>query len=155
MDLHIVEGAIGLDPLVGVTRVTVHVAVRVRSAAVTEKVHQLVNSLLVSGQIVPEHGGILQVSLRIPLLGVNEDGELGRIPQEENRSIVEHPIPVSFIGIELDGEPTRIASTVDRTLFTSHGGETGKQLGLFPDSLEHVDDSLYTYRVSLSTVSYS
>src|SRR3954453_7216557 len=84
VNLDVVESAIWLDPLVGVAGVTVHVAVRVWGAAVTEQVHNLVDSLVVGGKVVPEHGGILEVGLGVALLGVDEDWELGRISQEEN-----------------------------------------------------------------------
>lgn len=59
VNLHVVEASVGLDPLLGVARVAVHVAVGVGSAPVTEEVHHLVDGLLVSGEVVPKHGGIL------------------------------------------------------------------------------------------------
>jgi len=45
----------------------------------------------------PKHIRILKVSLRVSLLGVDEVGELGRVTNEENGSIIEYPIPVTFI----------------------------------------------------------
>lgn len=77
VDLDVIEGAVGLDPLVGVAGVAVHVAIGVWGATVTEEVHHLVDGFLVSGQVVPEHRGIFKVGLGVALLGVNEDGELG------------------------------------------------------------------------------
>ena len=76
VDLHVVEATIGLVPLVRVARVAVHVAVGVWSAAVREEVHDLVNGLLVGGEVVPEHGGILEVGLWVALLSVDEEREL-------------------------------------------------------------------------------
>ena len=119
VNLDVVEGAIWLDPLVGVARVTVHVAVRVWGAAVTEQVHNLVDGLVVGGKVVPEHGGILEVGLGVTLLGVDKDWELGRIAQEENRGVVEYPVPVALLGVELDGETARVTSTIGGSLLTT------------------------------------
>ena len=142
VDLNVVERAIRLNPFVGVAGVAVHVAVGVRSATVTEEMHELVNRFLVSGEVVPEHGGILQVGLGVALLGVDEDGEFGRIPDEENRGVVEDPVPVALLCVELEGKPTGVTSTVWRTLLTTNGRETSEHLGLLANALEHVDDSL-------------
>ena len=141
VDLDVVEGAVRLDPLVGVARVAVHVTVRVGGTAIAEEMHDLVNGLVVSGEVVPEHGGILQVGLGVTLLGVDEDGELGRVTKKENGSVVEHPVPVTLISVELDGETTGITSAVGRTLLATDGRETGETLGLLANGLEHVDDS--------------
>jgi len=64
------------------------------------------------------------VSLRVSLLGVNEVGELGRVTNEENGSIIEYPIPVTFISPELESETTRVTSSISRTRFSTNGGET-------------------------------
>ena len=42
------------------------------------------------------------MSLRVPLLSVDEMGELCRITEEKDWSVVEYPIEVSFFGLELD-----------------------------------------------------
>lgn len=140
VDLHVVEGAVGLGPLVGVAGVAVHVAVGVGGAAVAEEVHELVDGLVVGGQVVPEHGGVLQVGLGVPLLGVDEDGELGGVAQKEDGGVVEDPVPVALLGVELDGEPPGVAGTVRGALLAADRGEAGEQLGLLADALEHVDD---------------
>jgi len=67
---------------------------------------------------------------------VDEVGELGRVTDEENGSIVEHPIPVAFISPELDSETTRVPSSISRTRFTTNGGETGCDADLLPCALE-------------------
>lgn len=64
------------------------------------------------------------MGLRVPLLGVNEVGELGRITDEEDGGVVEDPIPVTLISSELDGEATGVASGVGRARFTTDGRET-------------------------------
>ena len=61
---------------------------------------------------------------RVPLLGVNEVGEFGGIANEEDGSVVEHPIPVTLIGPQLNGKATGVASSIGRTRFASDSRET-------------------------------
>lgn len=65
VDLDVVEGAVGLGEFVCVARVAVHVAVRVRGAAVGEEVHDLVGGFLVGGEIIPEHSGLRMNMVRL------------------------------------------------------------------------------------------
>lgn len=102
MDLDVHKGPVGLGELRGVAGIAIHVTVGVGSAAVREQVHHLVNCLLVRAQVVPEHGGVLQVSTGVALLGVDEEGEVARIPQEEDGRVVEHPVPVTLLRVELE-----------------------------------------------------
>lgn len=94
MDLDIPEGAIRFGELVGVSGIAVHVTVRVRRSAIREEMHNLVDRLLVIGKIIPKHGGILKVRLRVALLGMYEEGEFGRVANEKNRGIVKNPIEI-------------------------------------------------------------
>ena len=69
---------------------------------------------------------------------MNEMRELGGIPEEEDRSIVCHHVPVSFLGSELDGEATRVASTVMGARLTTNGGKAdthGAFLALFAENV--------------------
>lgn len=126
-------------------------AVGVGGAAVTEEVHHLMDSLLVRREVVPEHGGIFEVGLGVALLGVDEDGELGGIAQEEDGGVVEDPVQVALLCVELHSKPTRVPGTVWRTLFTTNRRESCEHLGLLAHSFEHVDDSLS--RTSMSSPS--
>ena len=65
------------------------------------------------------------MGLRVPLLSVNEVGKLGRVTDEEDGGVVEDPIPVTFISLELDGETAGVASGIGGARFTTDGGETG------------------------------
>ena len=58
------------------------------------------DTLLMRTQIIPKHSSILQIRLWIPLLGMDKQWKQAWITNEEDRSIVEHPIPVPFFGIE-------------------------------------------------------
>lgn len=142
VDLDVVEATVWLDPLVGVARVTVHVAVGVWGTTVTEQMHDLVDGFLMGGEVVPEHGGILQVGLGVPLLSVDKQRELGRVSDEEDWGVVEHPVPVALLGVELDGKATRITSAVGRALLSTHGREAGDELGFLSHALEHIGNGL-------------
>ena len=76
------------------------------------------------------------MSLRVPLLSVDEVGELGGITNKENGSIIEHPIPITFLSPELDSKTTRVTSSVSRTRFATDGGETGSDADFLAYALE-------------------
>ena len=124
MDLDVVEGSVWLRELVSMTRVTVHMSVRVWSSTVTEEMHDLVNSLLVSREVIPEHSSILQVGLRISFLCVDEERKLGRIAEEEDGSVVVDPVPVALLSVKFDRKAARVSSGIWRTLLATDSGET-------------------------------
>lgn len=72
VDLDVDEGAVGLDELVRVARVAVHVAVAVGRAAVREQRHDLVDGLVVRHEVVPERRRIFSVVPGVALLGMDE-----------------------------------------------------------------------------------
>lgn len=76
------------------------------------------------------------MSLRVSLLSVDEVRELGRVSDEENGSIIEYPIPVTFISPELESETTRVTSSISRTRFSTNGGETSCDADLLAYTLE-------------------
>lgn len=88
------------------------------------------------GEEVPEHVWVLQVGLRIPLLGVDEVGESHGISDEEDGGVVTSHVPVTFLGVELDGESSGITFRVSRTLLTAHCGPTAEDGGLLTNGLE-------------------
>lgn len=61
---------------------------------------------------------------------MNEVGELGGIPQEEDWCIVCNHVPVSFFGSELDGEASRVTSAVVRTRLATDGRESDSDRAL-------------------------
>ena len=82
------------------------------------------------GDEVPEGVGVLQVSDRVPLLGVDEVREEDRIPgvddvdydirlccvpDEEDGGVVSHDVPVPLLCIKLDCKPPGISARI------SHG----------------------------------
>jgi len=61
---------------------------------------------------VEAHVGILGVVRGIAFLAVDEVGELDRILDEENRSVVAYHVVVTFFSVVLDSEATRVTVTV-------------------------------------------
>jgi len=139
------------------------VSVRVWGATVAEKVHNLVYSFLVGGEVIPEHGGIFQVRLWVSLLCVDNceprllasfnifepnglqrnrertERELRRIAEEENRSVIVNPIPIAFISVEFDGETSWITSCIRRTLLTTDRRESRNTWSLFANIAQHIN----------------
>lgn len=155
MNLDVDKGAIRLAPLESVTRISVLIEDTIGSSAVREENHHLVDGLRVLGKVIlkneimiqqglsegnewthPEHSGILEMCLRVPLLGVDKVREFGRITDEEDGSVVEDPIPVTFLGPKLDRETTRVTSSVGGSRFTTDSGETGGNADLLSNTLE-------------------
>lgn len=94
-----------------------------------------------SREVVPEHGGILEICLGVPLLGVDEEREIGRITEEKDGGVVVDPIPVAFFCIEFDGEAAGIAGSVGRALLSTNGRETCNAVGFLANSIKHVNGS--------------
>lgn len=93
---------------------------RVGSSSIREEGHDLVDGLLMGREIVPEHGGIFEVCLGVALLGVDEEGEVGRVTDEEDGSVVVDPVPVAFLCVEFDGEAARITGSIGRALLSTN-----------------------------------
>lgn len=87
-------------------------------------------------QTYPEGIRVLEMGLGVPLLSVDEVGEFGRVTDEEDGSVVEHPIPITFLSPELESEPTRVTSGIGRAGFTTDGGDTSSDANLLADALE-------------------
>lgn len=51
---------------------------------------------------------------------MNEERKLSRIPQEENRRIISHNIPISLISPKLHREPSWISCTIMTSALASH-----------------------------------
>ena len=75
--------------------------------------------------------------LGVPLLGVDKVGELGWVTQEENGSVVEHPVPVAVFRTKLDGKSARIACRVGRAALTSDCGDARSDLAFVSNFLEN------------------
>ena len=86
---------------------------------------------------------------------MDEDGEFGRVSKEEDRSIVEDPVPVPFLCIELDGEASRITSRVRRSLLAPDSGESSNAFCLLTDAAQHINGRLLQLAVALVSLSHA
>lgn len=87
--------------------------------AIAEQEHDLMSRLGSQADEVPEHVGILQVSLGIPLLRVDEAREEDRVANEEDRRVVANQVPDALVGVEFQGEAARIARRVGGAAFAA------------------------------------
>ena len=65
------------------------------------------------------------MSLGVTLLGVDEMREFGRVSDEEDGSVVEHPVKVALLRSDFKGKAAGITGGIRRSEFTTDGGETG------------------------------
>jgi len=159
VELNVNERSILLDHLVSVSRVSMHESVSVRSSSsVREENGELMERFRVERGVVPEVVGILQVSLRVSLLSVNEVRELHRVSEEEDGSVVVNVIPVSFLRSQLDRETTRVTSGIGRSTLPSDSRETSGGADLGSDLREEfgasqVGDVVGNFESSMSSCS--
>jgi len=85
---------------------------------------------------VPESIGIFHVRLRVALLGVDEVGKLQRVADEEDRRVVAHHIPVTFLGVELEGESPGVSRSIRIPRLPCNGRESGEHRRLLADFTE-------------------
>jgi len=130
VDLNVLPLSLVVDELESVTRVSVLKIVSLWDTTVSHENHDLMNGFWVLRQVIPEHVVVLQVGLRITLLSVNEVWELGWVTKEEDWSVVEDPVEVTFLSSHLDRESTRITSSVWRSRFPTNSRETHGQRSL-------------------------
>ena len=110
-----------IDPLEGVGAVTILVAGRLRRAAVTHEVGDLVGRLRVAGPEIPLHIVIAQTRTGHTLLRVDEVGELNGIANEEDRSVVAYQVVVAFGGVEFHRETAWVTPGIGGAGFARHG----------------------------------
>lgn len=99
----------------GKLKLPVHETITVRNSTVAEMEQELVSRLRAQRHEVPEHVGVLQVSLWISFLRVDEAREEHRVANEEDRRIVADQIPDSVLSVEFGCETTRITKSVGRS----------------------------------------
>ena len=112
--------ALSINPLEGMRAVSVHVSESIGSSTIRHQNGHLMERL---GRVTPEvpgHVGVLNTGSGVSLLAVNEVGELDGILDEKHWGVVSDHIIISFFGVMLDGESTRIAVAVVSTTLTSY-----------------------------------
>ena len=118
-----------VDPQVRVRAEAVHVAPGARGTPVGEQEGDLVRGLGVERPEVPLHVVVAQSGVRPALLRADEVGELHRVADEEDGRVVADQVVVALGGVELQGEPARVAYRVRRPLLTGHCGQSQEHLG--------------------------
>ena len=73
---------------------------------------------------------------------MDENGKFRGITEEEYGRIVEYPVPITLLSIELDREAPRISCGVRRALLSTNGGKTSDAFSLLSNVIEHVQRSL-------------
>jgi hypothetical protein len=120
----------GIDPHVGVRAVAVHVAPRLRQAAITHQVGDLVRRLGRQRPEVPLHRVVAQAAGREALLRADEVRELHGVAQEEDRGVVADQVVVALGGVEAQREAAHVAPRVGGAQLAGDGGEPQQRLGL-------------------------
>ena len=97
--------------------------------------------------------------LRVTLLCVDEVGEFGRISDEEDRGVVEHPVQVALLGSDLDSEATRITSSIRGPEFTANSRKSNSGTMLLAGLCEelgggNVFEALSQFEVTMCTSTF-
>jgi hypothetical protein len=79
------------------------------------------------GPEIENHVVAFKIGLRVSLLGVDEVGELDRVSDEENWSVVADHVIVAFFGVEFHCKSSRISLCISAALFTSDSGESREE----------------------------
>lgn len=155
MDLAVHPRALLVDEFKGVATVSVHMAPAIWDAAITKRIHDLVNRFRILAEIFPKDGGVItaaEMACGMSLLSMDQMRKLGRISYEEDWCIVLHKIPVAFIGAKLDREASRVSSMVMRTTFATDGRKSNCEGTLFSFSRENVCKAEIVERIGSSVV---
>jgi len=160
VELDVEDFSLGINPLEGVRSISIHVSVAIRSTSVREEDGDLVAGFRNEGKEIPEHIGVLAVSLRISLLCVDEIGELGRISDEEDGSVVSNHIVVTFFSVKLDSKTSRISFSISRSLLTTDSRESSKNRSSLSNSVQELSlgvfsDILGDFEITMGTSSLS
>jgi hypothetical protein len=118
--LDIVNFALIIHPFEGVRRVTIHVAVTIRSTTVTEQDSDLMKSFRGVAPEIESRVRVLEVVNWVAFLGVDEVWELDWILDEENWGVVADHIVITLLSVMLNRESTGITVAVVCTTLTSN-----------------------------------
>ena len=99
--MDVFEAAIRHHPFVGMVHVATHPSPIEHGPEITELNEHHMQRFMVAGHPVPVHVRVDQVSPRISSLSVHHAGELDGIPDEEQREVQTHPVPISLVCEEL------------------------------------------------------
>ena len=124
---------LGVDKAEGVAAEAVHVAEGGGDPPIAHDDGDLVQRLRQGCPEVPVVLGAPHVGAGVPFHGMVEVGKLERIAQEEDRRVVPHQVPVTFLGVKLHGEAPDVPLGVGCPTLTGDGGEAKETVGLLSD----------------------
>ncbi|KOS95830.1 hypothetical protein DM45_3892 [Burkholderia mallei] len=137
VELHVGHAAMGVDELVRVHAVAVHLAVTRRRAGVRIDARDHVRRLRLVREEIEESVGVLNVRVRRRLQRMHHVRELHRVADEENRQIIADEIPVALRRVELRGETARVPQRFGRRAAVDHAGKAHEN-GRLRAGLEHL-----------------
>jgi len=118
-----------------------HHAQAARNGAIGHHPHQHVRRLGHQRHEVPERvvrrSGLRHGVMRLGLDRMDQVRKLHRVLDEEHGDVVTDEVPVAFVGVELDGEPTHVAREVRGPALARHGGEAHEYRRAFACLGEH------------------
>ena len=131
-----------IDQPEGVHAKALHEAEGARDGPVGHDPHDHVHRFRGQADEVPEII-VRRLRLRKGAVGLgfhrmNDVRKLDRVLDEEDRDVVADEIPVSFLGIEFDGEAAHVARQVERTFRTGDGREPHEDGRFLAGALEDV-----------------
>lgn len=104
----------------------------------SKQVHQSVNTLRVVFVKVPEHGVIRNIGLRVSLVASIHGRKLDRVPDEEDRKVIEDEILDTLLSIKLCCPTSNISNCIAGSLFTTDCGDASQNLGFLSNASEKV-----------------
>ena len=116
--------SLSVHPLESMGSISIHVAVSVWSSTVRHENGDLMESLWGERPEVPGHVGVLNSSLWVSLLAMDEVWELHWIFDEEDWCVVSDHVVVALLGVVLDGESTWVSIAIVGSTFSSNSGES-------------------------------
>jgi hypothetical protein len=133
VELHERGLAFGVDQPEGVDAEALHHPVGPGYRAVGHLPHDVVGRLGVRGDEVPERVvralRLRDLAVRMWLGGVDDVRELDPVLDEEHRDVVADEVERALLGVELRGEPTRVAHGVGRPPRPDDGREPDEHRG--------------------------
>ena len=152
--LNVVDLSLGIDPLVGVGAVAIHVSVSIRSTSAGEEDGHLMKRLRAVAPKVESSVRILDTSSRVTLLAVNEVRELDGVTNEENGGVVSDHVVVSLFGVELNCEAARISLGISCTQLSCNSRESEEQRSALTNLIEELSLSESKFKVDKDSKKY-
>ena len=136
--------SVGVDQAKSMDAEALHHPEAARDGAIRHHPHQHVRRFGAQRDEVPERvvcrSRLRHGVVRLRLDGMDQIRELHRVLDEEHRNVVADQIPVTGIGVELDGESTNVSRGIDRAALAGHGREADeyrRHLSLFLERRRH------------------